>query len=242
MEDEETTNPLDHDYDHDYLQQQQYDQNFSSFSPPIGPTSTQTSSTISASRPRSNSISSSISESLKKLTQYNNLPNFDIHTMYKIKKRRSSSGNVDQQHQNQAQIQKDICIQDIKNDGIGAMLNSRVPLCYFLHHLLEEYSCENLFFYLELQQYERINYVSVAQQLAAAEHIHDTYLARNCQFEVNLDDKVRSSVTSALEARNADHCFQTAKREVYLLLESSFMQFMRTDIWNQMIENCGKRK
>ncbi|KAI8099718.1 RGS domain-containing protein [Halteromyces radiatus] len=183
-----------------------------------------------------------IGASMKISIQSMNLPNFDIHTLYKIKKRRSSSGDLEHHHKNQHMLLKDICIQDIRKEGLKTMLKSKIPLCYFLYHLLEEYSCENLFFFLELEQYDTIDFVSTVQQLATAQHIFDIYLSRNSQFEVNLDDKVRSDVMLALANRNVNGCFQTAKRAVYLLLESSFMQFVRTDIWNQMIRDCGKKK
>ncbi|KAI8337576.1 hypothetical protein BC941DRAFT_340841, partial [Chlamydoabsidia padenii] len=119
-------------------------------------------------------------------------PTFDDYTMYKIKKK-LSSGDSDRLHPHHAKPhphQEDISIQDIKTDGLSAMLESKVPLCYFLYHLLEEYSCENLFFFLEIQQYDLLNYTSTNQQLASAQHIYDIYLSRNSPFEVNLDDKV----------------------------------------------------
>lgn len=47
----------------------------------------------------------------------------------------------------------DICVKEIEKEGLKAMLHSKIPLCYFLYSLLEEYSCENLvsihgFFYI----------------------------------------------------------------------------------------------
>jgi hypothetical protein len=38
----------------------------------------------------------------------------------------------------------DICLSEIEREGLKAMLQSKIPLCYFLYHLLQEYSCENL--------------------------------------------------------------------------------------------------
>lgn len=38
----------------------------------------------------------------------------------------------------------DICVKEIEKEGLKAMLHSKIPLCYFLYSLLEEYSCENL--------------------------------------------------------------------------------------------------
>ena len=38
----------------------------------------------------------------------------------------------------------DVCICEIKKEGLKAILESKVPLCYFLYYLLDEHSSENL--------------------------------------------------------------------------------------------------
>ncbi|KAI9251393.1 RGS domain-containing protein [Phascolomyces articulosus] len=163
-------------------------------------------------------------------------PNFDVHMSYKIKTTKSSK-KLDYFFGEQAP--HDICIREIRKEGLKAMLQSKIPLCYFLYHLLEEFSCENLFFFIELEQYESFTYASIVQQLATAQHIHNTYLTRNSHFEVNLDDKVRRHVTNALKENKVEGLFDNAKRAVYSLLESSFMRFCQTETFSSMVMNCG---
>jgi hypothetical protein len=91
-----------------------------------------------------------------------------------------------------------------------------------------------------LEQYESFSYTSLGQQLATAQHIFNTYLTRNSYFEVNLDDKVRRTVTEALDNKNAKTCFDGAKRAVYSLLESSYMRFQNTSTFQDMVNECGK--
>lgn len=67
--------------------------------------------------------------------------NFDVHTMYKIKTSKSSK-KLDSFFGEQAPM--DICVQEIRKEGLKAMLQSKVPLCFLLYHLLDEYSSENL--------------------------------------------------------------------------------------------------
>ncbi|CAO3635277.1 unnamed protein product [Cunninghamella blakesleeana] len=187
---------------------------------------------------RRSSVTSTHSMITSNLTsQSMGLPTFDVHTLFRIKKRRLSLSNIniDLLH-----MEKDISINSIKSDGLKAMLQSRIPLCYFLYHLLEEFSCENLFFLIDLEQYEKYEYISNVQQLTVAQHINDTYLSRNSPFEINLDDSVRSEVITAIEQRNINGCFDHAKRAAYLLLEYSFMQFIGTETWNEMIKTCGE--
>lgn len=91
-----------------------------------------------------------------------------------------------------------------------------------------------------MEQYESFSYASLGQQLATAQHIFNTYLTRNSYFEVNLDDKVRRTVTQSLEKKNAKTCFESAKRAVYSLLESSYMRFQNTDTFQDMVKQCGE--
>ncbi len=89
-------------------------------------------------RTRSTSISS-----LLGTTQI--LPSFDVHKLYKIKTTRSSK-KLD--HFFGEYAPHDICIKEIRKEGLKAILESKAPLCYFLFHLLQEYSSENLVKYL----------------------------------------------------------------------------------------------
>lgn len=41
-------------------------------------------------------------------------------------------------------IQVDVSVSEIKKYGLGALLQSNVPLCYFLYYLLDNYCSENL--------------------------------------------------------------------------------------------------
>jgi hypothetical protein len=93
------------------------------------------SSMMGSNRPRASSISSIMT------THGVAAPNFDVHTLYRIKTSRSSK-KLD--HFFGEFIPHDICIREIKKEGLKALLQSKVPLCYFLYHLLEEYSHENL--------------------------------------------------------------------------------------------------
>ncbi|GAA5812039.1 hypothetical protein MFLAVUS_005488 [Mucor flavus] len=188
------------------------------------------SNTSSNRRTRSSSISSLFGPT-------HVLPSFDVHALYKIKTTRSSK-KLD--HFFGEFAPHDICVKEIRKEGLKAILESKAPLCYFLYHLLQEYSSENLFFFIELEQYESFTYASLGQQLATAQHIFNTYLTRNSYFEVNLDDKVRRTVTQSLEKKDAKNCFDSAKRAVYTLLESSYVRFQNTDTFEEMVVECGE--
>lgn len=76
--------------------------------------------------------------------------------------------------------------------------------------------------------------------MATAHHIYETYLSRNSHFEVNLEDKVIRSVTTAIQEEQLNTCFQNAKRSVFTLLDGSFHRFINGPIWDAMVATCGK--
>lgn len=92
------------------------------------------SNTSSNRRTRSSSISSLFGPT-------HVLPSFDVHALYKIKTTRSSK-KLD--HFFGEFAPHDICVKEIRKEGLKAILESKAPLCYFLYHLLQEYSSENL--------------------------------------------------------------------------------------------------
>ncbi|CAG8810209.1 5971_t:CDS:2 [Gigaspora margarita] len=184
---------------------------------------------------------SSLSQPIPSFSQQRPLilsPNYDNHNQYKLRNELSSK-KLYRFFGDKPPI--DICVKEIEREGLKAMLHSKIPLCYFLYSLLEEYSCENLFFFLEVEQFESFEYSNLAQQYTIAQHIFDTYLTRNSQFEINIDDKVRKSVISFMKSqRNLRHCFDDAKRAVYVLLESSFNRFIRSSTADFMKKEIGE--
>ncbi|KAG2171699.1 hypothetical protein INT43_008079 [Umbelopsis isabellina] len=174
--------------------------------------------------------------SLTSLANITGLANSDGHTLYKVK---TTKTNRKLNNFFGEQPPLDICVREIRKEGLKALLQSKVPLCYFLYHLLEEFSSENLFFFIEVEQYESFVYQTQTQQLATAQHIYDAYLTRNSHFEVNLDDRVKRSVVTDLEARALDDIFHQAKQAVFGLLDHSFHRFLSSTTWHAMTENCG---
>ncbi|KAI9089623.1 RGS domain-containing protein, partial [Phlyctochytrium arcticum] len=134
----------------------------------------------------------------------------------------------------------DISVPEIEKNGLKAALMSKIPLAYFLYALLEDYSCENLFFFLEVEHYVATQFADdvpvVLSARCAAQHIVDTYLSRNSNFEINIDDRVRRDVVTTLAAARATGAgqatvFDAAQRAVLLLLESSWQKFIRGDVF-----------
>ncbi|KAI7903907.1 RGS domain-containing protein [Cokeromyces recurvatus] len=144
----------------------------------------------------------------------------------------------------------DVCIREINKEGLKAILESKVPLCYFLYYLLDEFCSENLLFFLEVERFESKR-LAKRNQNDIALSIYNTYISNNSYLEINLDDRVKRNITEQLEsiltANNPSeepsidrYIFSEAKSCVYLLLESSFNQFLHTCVYEDMVANCGE--
>jgi len=132
----------------------------------------------------------------------------------------------------------DISVGEILVYGLKAMLKSKVPLCYFLHTLIEDYCCENLFFYLEIEQYKVFLFEDEKSQLKAAQYIYITYLDSSSKIEVNIDEKIRKDIFNQLKSKgcNLSTVFDKAIEAVFNLMESTFAKFNRSSIKQQMID------
>jgi len=132
----------------------------------------------------------------------------------------------------------DISVGEILVYGLKAMLKSKVPLCYFLHTLIEDYCCENLFFYLEIEQYKVFSFEDAKSQLKAAQYIYVTYLDTSSKIEVNIDEKIRKEIFNQLKTNKCDlsTVFDKASEAVFNLMESTFAKFNRSSVKQQMID------
>ncbi|KAG1112845.1 hypothetical protein G6F42_014624 [Rhizopus arrhizus] len=122
------------------------------------------------------------------------------------------------------------------------MLESKVPLCYFLYHLLDEFSSENLFFFLEVEQFENYKKKTSRKYKEMARRIYDTYILNDSYLEINLDDRVKRDIADQMNADNGEICpsiFADAQTSAYIMLESSFIRFLHTSVYKDMVENCG---
>lgn len=90
-------------------------------------------------------------------------------------------------------------------------------------------------------EYRRIS--TVGELKAMAERIYSTYISDSAQLQINLDDKVKRSITNQLLAINdfnASTIFVEAKASVYILLESSYIRFSETNVYQEMVRQCGE--
>ncbi|KAJ3289633.1 hypothetical protein HK104_007327 [Borealophlyctis nickersoniae] len=137
----------------------------------------------------------------------------------------------------------DITVKEIETQGLKAILASKVPLAYFLYSLLEDYSCENLFFYLEVEHYNSVHFPTIQHNEVAAQHIFETYLSRNSQFEVNVDERIRRDIILKMKTHNLedlDGLFDAAKSAILVLMEGSYSKFAKGEVFVMMKKDIGE--
>ncbi|KAJ3218125.1 hypothetical protein HDU67_006529 [Dinochytrium kinnereticum] len=132
----------------------------------------------------------------------------------------------------------DVPIKEIAAQGLTALLDSKLPLCYFLVYLLKEYSSEILFFILDVQAFEQTLFPSTMSQNMAAQVIFNTYLAPSSLLEVNASHRARRQVIDGVQ-QGLRCCFASAQEETVELLDRSFELFKKSSVWTAMEADVG---
>ncbi|KAI8876539.1 hypothetical protein K501DRAFT_288848 [Backusella circina FSU 941] len=75
-----------------------------------------------------------------------------------------------------------------------------------------------------------------------AEHIFSRFIAKDSQFEINVDERVRQNIQKELSySIIADaYIFDEAKTIVYIFLEASFERFIHSCVFEDMAIHCGE--
>lgn len=170
-------------------------------------------------------------------------PNIDLHDIY-MERTQKTEKKLSDFFGDEPPF--DISIKEIKNNGLKAILQSKVPICYFLYSLLENYSCENLFFYLEVLQFEKEKYDDPVAQQEAARNIFNTYLSRNSQIEINIDEKIHREISKFITTmtlntseETVSKCFKKARNSVLQLMEDCYTKFQKSSLFERMIREIG---
>ncbi|RKP12071.1 hypothetical protein BJ684DRAFT_21365 [Piptocephalis cylindrospora] len=164
---------------------------------------------------------------------------------------------------------RDVGLQELVDagpSGLDLLLNSNIPLAYFLLFLLEEYSCENLFCYLEIEHFQVMSIAAGKKSMdpcdrdsglddpyhdpmfkaQAAETLARTYLTSDRGFEVNLPQGIQDRCLRAVtEARKRGQdvsvsAFDEVKLSARRLMADSYRRFFQTSrVWKLMEHDLG---
>lgn len=136
-------------------------------------------------------------------------------------------------------VHVDVPVSVIERKGLPAILQSNVPLCYFLNALLEDMNAENLFFYLEVEQFEEHDFETVKAMKKTALELYNAFVKSGADFEVNLEAKIRDSILPKIEAGD-QNCFTEARDHIVHLLLPCFSNFTLSSGFEKMIKDLGE--
>jgi hypothetical protein len=134
-----------------------------------------------------------------------------------------------------SELKLDISLGVIDKYRLPAMLESDLPLAYFLCYLLRNHGVENLFFWLSVQEFNGSVYENAEDRVAAAKAIFDQFICEG-PLQVNTNAHILNQLQDQLNlAPNA--VFKLAADEVYGLLKFHYTQFLKSEYNRLMISD-----
>ena len=127
----------------------------------------------------------------------------------------------------------DISLAEIEKHGLCILLQSNLPLAHFLHFCLKSLNSENLFFYLEIEQFEEYRFNDVKAMKRTAMHLYDAFVKDGADFELNLPGEVRSATRRRIEEED-QFCFSNVREHAIALLEPCIETFMMSPEWMEL--------
>jgi len=127
----------------------------------------------------------------------------------------------------------DISVKDIEDYGLPALLNSNIPLCYFLHFLLETFRAENLFFYMESTMFEDYDFTTKKQLKQSARELYNNFIKEGSEFEINIEGSIRKRIQEGIEEYDQT-CFNESRQHVLLLLQPCLQDFMQSKSYERL--------
>lgn len=133
----------------------------------------------------------------------------------------------------------DVSINNITENGLVSLLQSKLPLCFFLAYLIEQRIPEILFFIVDCREFETRLFDSFESQKEAAHMIFQLYLSKSSPLEANFTHKARLACASQIKSNTSRSCFESPQAEAMVLLEEAFVKFRNTRFNSEMRSTIG---
>jgi len=127
----------------------------------------------------------------------------------------------------------DIPFEEIEKNGIVYLIQSSVPLAYFIEYLLNHGNPEIMFFFLDVIKFEETIYPDSITSLEASQNILTNYLCTNSPLECKVSTKTRCHCVKAIKAGQR-RCFKSSKQELLPILERQFDDFKNSKKYTEL--------
>jgi hypothetical protein len=132
----------------------------------------------------------------------------------------------------------DIPFEEIEKNGIGYLIQSSVPLAYFIEYLLIHDNPEIMFFFIDVIKFEETIYPDNISSLEASQNILTNYLCINSPLECRVSSKTRCHCIKDIKAGQR-RCFKASKQELLPILERQFDDFKNSKRYADLKNKYG---
>jgi len=130
----------------------------------------------------------------------------------------------------------DIPFEEIEKNGIGYLIQSSLPLAYFIEYLLKHDNPEIIFFFLDVIKFQETIYPDNNSIMEASQNILTNYLCENSPLDCKVSPKARFYCIKGIKGSQRK-CFKASKQELFPLLERQFDDFKNSKKYAELKSN-----
>ncbi|KAJ3361003.1 hypothetical protein HDU91_004161 [Kappamyces sp. JEL0680] len=120
------------------------------------------------------------------------------------------------------------------DDRLLSVLHNTASLQFFNEFCLQEYSIENVLFWIEAEIYRSI--VSAEARKSFARHLYLNYLKLGSPLCLNVDAEVRESVRAEIENEPSENLFEDVQGFIYILIKQhAYNRFEASDLFKRFL-------
>jgi len=127
----------------------------------------------------------------------------------------------------------DVSLSVIEKYKLPAMLESDLPLAYFLCYLLKYHGVENLFFLQAVRRFSEQSFDHVNQRILEAHRIYDYFIEENRPMQINTTAAIKAHLQENLKLA-PNGLFKEAASESYGLLIQLYDRFLQSEYYSLM--------
>ncbi|KAJ3047200.1 hypothetical protein HK097_000145 [Rhizophlyctis rosea] len=136
----------------------------------------------------------------------------------------------------------DVSLREIERSGAIGILQSRIPLCWFLAFLLKNSGEELLFFLHDTTRFSTTPFPTVSSLRTAAHQICNTYLVPTSPMPIPPTIATHAqirAVADAVKVGTSLRCFDGLQNDVMKGVEEAFGRFREGKMWEEMKDVVG---
>ncbi|KAJ3428158.1 double hit isoform b [Anaeramoeba flamelloides] len=122
------------------------------------------------------------------------------------------------------------------------VLENPIPLEYFKKFCIHDFCVENIMFWLAVRKYN--NTVDENERKDMFDEFNEIFIKNGARYQINISYIVRNQIANLPEENIGDiDIFNKAQKEIYnLMLRNTFVEFIGSSIWQEMIEKLKENE